>query len=339
APTPTPTPAPTPTPVDVATTSRPPSSAPPVAPSSAPPVVSPSMAPRRDTRREDSDVSLADAYATDMLHVDSDRPPRRGSSLAPPSSEARAPSELERQVQALRVELRAEVVARDKIEMHARDLASRLSSMSAQMSGLRARTSSEDATATARRKASIIPPAASDSRTRLSMRAPGLFAEIDELKSSIARLTADNESLRAAALGAPAPAPRKSGGRTDMIVPEVLERMVERIARLENVRAAVVAEDSGLVLAGSGELASSLAAFGAYIKDAASRSARLLPLRSADEVTVRDAHGLVFSTQVLGPPEAALALVTLVQGDVPVREMRVIVEHTPGVGTATAGRR
>ena len=304
----------------------------PEAPSAAPPpivtteVPSPSVAPRKDPRREEGDAAGSEDNETDVLGAADPARPRRGASAGPPPV---ASPELDKQLQALRVELRAEVVARDKVEIRARELAVRLSSMAEQMTALRARASEEGSAA--RKPSSIIPAAAADARTRLSGRAPGLFAEIDELKGDVARLTAENESLRASALGAPMLTRRAPATRSELVVPEVLKRMVDRIARLENVRAAAVAESSGLVLAGSGELAEALAAFSAYMRDAASRSDRLLPLRAPDEVTVRDAQGLVFCTRVLGWPQAELALVTLALGDVPARELREILAQTPGL--------
>ena len=217
----------------------------------------------------------------------------------------------------------------------AKELEARLSSTSQQMASLRARGAA-DASAVRRdsaiRGASLIPGANVDRRARLGARAPGLFAEIDELKADIARLTSENEALRAATLGAPPPAPRASGPRADLIVPDVLQRMVERIARIDNVRAAAVVENNGLVLASSGERAEALAAFGNYIRDAASRSTRLLPLGVAEEVIVRDVHGVVFSSRVLGRPEAELALITLAFSAIPVGELREIVGQTPGLG-------
>jgi predicted regulator of Ras-like GTPase activity (Roadblock/LC7/MglB family) len=122
-------------------------------------------------------------------------------------------------------------------------------------------------------------------------------------------------------------------------VPEVLKLTVDRIVRLEHVRAAAIAESSGLVLAGSGELADALAAFGAYIRDAASRSVRLLPLRAADEVTVRDGQGLVFSARVVGRADAGLSLVMLASGDVSAREIREIVAQTPGLDAGASSAR
>lgn len=255
-----------------------------------------------------------------------------------------ADDETEKQLQALRRELRAEVLERDKVETYCKELTGRLSTMTEQVTALRARVSEEahaariardsaQAAQAAQKRSSIIPSAGSDAaRSRLSMRAPGLFAEIEELKGALAKCTAENESLRAAALGAPTAARKTPSARTDLVVPEVLKRMVDRIARLDNVRAAAVAESSGLVLAGSGELAEALAAFGAYLADAASRSDRLLPLRPPQEVIVRDANGLVFATRVLGNPQAELALVTLGVGEVSPRQLQEIVGQTPGLG-------
>ena len=309
---------------DVLVQDPPSSSPPPVSTAPAPNVVSrppQSILPRRDPRREDGDDERD--HETEVLL---EGRAKRASS-AVPAKAAPMTQELERQLHALRVELRAEVVARNKIETHARELAARLSTLS------------EAATRhPAPKGSSIIPPAASDAaRSRLSGRAPGLFAEIDSLKVEVARLTAENESLRATALQAPPPRVRPKTSRTDLVVPQALARMVERIAQLDNVRAAVVAESSGLVLAGSGELADALAAFGAYMSDAATRSERLLPLRVTQEVSVRDSQGLVFSTRVLGRPQAELALVTLAMGDVSVRAIREIVDQTPGLDADAFG--
>jgi predicted regulator of Ras-like GTPase activity (Roadblock/LC7/MglB family) len=312
------------------------------------PRVSPSAAPRgsnrpRDPRREDDDPAQASANEVDVL--DAHVKKAKGADAMPAPVAGRTTSadtvELEHQLEALRVELRAEVVARHTVEARAKDLEARLSSMSQQVATLRARGAA-DASAvrrdTANRGASLAPGANADPRARLTARAPGLFAEIDELKAEIAKLTSENESLRAAALGAPPPAPRATGPRSDLIGPDVLKRMVEQIARIDNVRAAAVVESNGLVLASSGERAEALAAFGNYIRDAASRSTRLLPLGTAEEVMVRDVHGVVFSSRVLGRPEAELALVTLAFSQIPIAELREIVGHTPGLGDALTAR-
>lgn len=287
----------------------------------------------KDPRRDDDDDT---AGSVDVLAAPAEKPKASDTSVKAAGAASAESIELERQLDALRVELRAEVVARHTVEARSKELEARLSSMSQQVAALRAR-SSADAGAVRRdsmvRGASLIPGANNaDQRNRLSTRAPGLFAEIDDLKADIARLKSENESLRAAALGAPPPAPRASGPRSDFIVPDVLKGMVERIARIDGVRAAAVVENNGLVLASSGERAEALAAFGNYIRDAASRSTRLLPLGTAEEVMVRDVHGVVVSSRVLGRPDAELALITLAFSAVPARELREIVGQTPGLG-------
>ena len=315
---------------------RPPPDAPAETPKAAPKAAAVSSDRPRDPRREDDDPAQASANEIDVLDAHLAKP-KATDALFPPAVPAAAAEtvELEHQLEALRVELRAEVVARHTVEARAKELEARLSSMSQQVAALRAR-SNADASAVRRdsvmRGASLVPGANVDPRARLSTRAPGLFAEIDDLKAEIARLTSENESLRAAALGAPPPAPRASGPRSDLIVPDVLKRMVERIARIDHVRAAAVVENNGLVLASSGERSEALAAFGNYIRDAASRSTRLLPLGVAEEVIVRDVHGVVFSSRVLGRPEAELALITLAFSPIPVAELREIVGQTPGLG-------
>lgn len=326
-----------------------PASVAPVAPAESTPPIAPraSRAPvavsdrPKDPRREDESATHPSANEVDMVdpRIAS---ARTGAATLPPPPTASDSLELERQLDAVRVELRAEVVARHTVEARAKDLEARLSSMSQQVASLRARGAA-DAGAVRRdsivRGASLVPGANTDQRSRLSMRAPGLFAEIDELKADIARLTSENESLRAAALGAPAPTPRAGGQRSDLIVPDVLKHMVERIARIDHVRAAAVVENNGLVLASSGERSEALAAFGNYIRDAASRSTRLLPLGIAEEVIVRDVHGVVFSSRVLGKPEAELSLVTLAFSPIPIGELREIVSQTPGLGAESISAR
>jgi predicted regulator of Ras-like GTPase activity (Roadblock/LC7/MglB family) len=300
--------------------------------------VAPKVSDRpHDPRREDDDPLQASANEVDVLDPQLQKA-KKTDAMIPPAAPAADTIDLEHLVDALRVELRAEVVARHTVEARAKDLEARLSTMSQQVAALRAR-GAQDASAVRRdsmmRGASLAPGANTDVRSRLSTRAPGLFAEIDELKAEIAKLTNENESLRAAALGAPPPAPRASGPRSDLIVPDVLKRMVERIARIENVRAAAVVETNGLVLASSGERSEALAAFGNYIRDAASRSTRLLPLGTAEEVLVRDVHGVVFSSRILGRPEAELALVTLAFSQIPGAELAEIIAQTPGLGPAS----
>ena len=84
-------------------------------------------------------------------------------SVAPPSSKRSAPpnkAEHYYQVEALRIELRAEVVARHTVEARAKELESRLSSMSQQNRALRARATDSSATKQPAQRASVAPAAA-----------------------------------------------------------------------------------------------------------------------------------------------------------------------------------
>lgn len=116
---------------------------------------------------------------------------------------ARARAELEETMQklaALREELRLEVVARHDAEKRATDLSSRLVSSSQQIAALRSKLGASDEAA---RRASMTPVAPRVSERpggqRLATLAPGLFAEIEELRREVARLKAENDSLRVAA--------------------------------------------------------------------------------------------------------------------------------------------
>ena len=107
---------------------------------------------------------------------------------------------------------------------------------------------------------------------------------------------------------------------------------LERIAHITGVRAAAVIENNGLVLASSGDRGDALASFGSALREAAWRAKRPSPLGHADEIVVRDMQGVVFSSRMLGKPEAELALVTLATAAIPVAELRDIVAQTPAWG-------
>ena len=85
--------------------------------------------------------------------------------------------------------------------------------------------------------------------------------------------------------------------------------------------------ESGQVL-GSGDLAEGMAAFGAYIRDASSRTDRLLPLEGVEEVEIRDRNGLLLSTRVVNHPSSGeLCLVLLGSADVSVVAAKKIVDE------------
>jgi len=139
---------------------------------------------------------------------------------------------------------------------------------------------------------------------------------IDEaaaLREEMTRLTAENRSLRARALGSLAPpAPR---GPTADSIPDLnlalYRELVEKVSNVAGLRGAAVTDEVGSLLVGSGEHAEGLAAFGAYIRDASARTDRLLPLEGVDEVDIRDRAGLLLSTRVVTHAPIELCVVLL----------------------------
>lgn len=139
----------------------------------------PSQSPKRDPRREDdSEPRLSSAAAT----------------VPPPDDQ------LERQLGALRSALSTEARARDLAEAHVKELEVRLGTMTERVLALdaRARDSARPRRETPR---SFAPPRSSGpsqapGRERFASLAPGLFAELEELRATVAKLTAENEELR-----------------------------------------------------------------------------------------------------------------------------------------------
>lgn len=116
-----------------------------------------------------------------------------------------AEAKARRQLDALREELRVELLARTEAEKRAADLASRLVSSGQQVAALRAKLQAAEearrSLAPPARHATSPPPRVSERppNPRMQSLAPGLFSEIEELRREIARLTAENRHLRSAA--------------------------------------------------------------------------------------------------------------------------------------------
>ena len=118
--------------------------------------------------------------------------------------------EAERHLQTMREELRSEILARKDAEKRAHaaqerveDLMRRLDGATQQVAAMRARHGANDEM----RRASLTPAAPRTSMTpvaanpqRMASLAPGLFAELEDLRREVGRLKRENESLRAEAL-------------------------------------------------------------------------------------------------------------------------------------------
>ena len=282
-------------------------------------------------------------------------------------------AELERQIEALRAELRDEVVVRATASAHADELGDRLARASEEAASLRhkvalldkqskqlrealqgrvrALTTSEwhrrrdlEETEEMRVKLRDVydklersslppadaalgsdPPAARTPSTPATARqgspsspVPAKPASLrptsDEhlvLQAEVARLAAENRDLRARALGSLPPKKAPSRGSAPDLDLDVYRQLVERVGGAAGLQCAVIADELGSLLAGSGELAESLAAFGAYIRDASSRTERLLPLEGVDEIDIRDRRGALLSTRVITRSPSELSLVLL----------------------------
>lgn len=150
--------------------------------------------------------------------------------------------------------------------------------------------------------------------------------ETTALRDEIARLMNENRELRAHALGM-APKQRASGAMQNVDV-AVYQQLIRRVGTVAGLRSAVIADETGSILVGSGDLAEELAAFGAYIRDASSRSDRLLPLDAVEEVDIRDRKGMLLSTRLVASAPSELSIVLLGGNEAAlVTAKKIVVEH------------
>ncbi|MBX3225540.1 MAG: hypothetical protein KF795_33855 [Labilithrix sp.] len=289
-------------------------------------------------------------------------------------------SELERQIEAVRAELRNEVVARATAGARADELGDRLANASEEAASLRHKVSVLDKQAKQLREAlqgrvralttsewhrrrdleeteemrvklrdvydklerSSLPPASSASSPPPSASlppgasSPGMPAvprslrpddgDATKLRDEIARLSLENRDLRARALGSIPPKQPPQIDLQDVDV-DAYRELIEHIGSVAGLKSAILADDRGSLLVGSGDLAEGLAAFGAYIRDAASRTERLLPLEGVDEVDIRDRRGLLLSTRVVARSPSELCLVVLGSAEASLAAARNIVDE------------
>ena len=133
--------------------------------------------------------------------------------------------------------------------------------------------------------------------------------ELASLREDVARLAKENRDLRARALGSMPPKGLDASGSSPELDVERFRELLERVESVAGLKGAVIADETGTLLVGSGEHAEGLAAFGAYIRDASSRTERLLPLEGVEEVDIRDRGGMLLSTRVVShSPSVCLVL-------------------------------
>ena len=147
--------------------------------------------------------------------------------------------------------------------------------------------------------------------------------EIASLREEVTRLSKENRDLRERALGS---MPPKRSDVQDVDVNE-FRALLERVGAVAGMKGAAIADETGSLLLGSGEHAESLAAFGAYIRDASSRTDRLLPLEGVEEVDIRDRGGMLLSTRVVSRSPAEVCLVLLGAADASLMTAKKIVKE------------
>lgn len=283
------------------------------------------------------------------------------------SSAAEAKSlELERQLDAVRSEHRHEVASRATAAARAEELGDRLATASEDAASLRHKVSNlerqmkqlrealqgrvralttsewhrrreiEDAEEVQKKlrdvyekleRSSMPPTPAAPSVAPIApspATAPMTVPDADE----VARLRAENERLRGQVLGSLAPKARPSSrGSAPEIDIDAYRAMLERVSMIDGVRGAVVADELGSLVLGTGELAEGLAAFGAYIRDASERTERLLPIGVIDEIALKDKTGAMLHTRILAEQPATLSFVVLGAGEYAVKGASKLVEE------------
>lgn len=145
------------------------------------------------------------------------------------------------------------------------------------------------------------------------------------LREEIARLATENRTLRAQTLGSLPPKntnPRDSVPEIDL---PMYEGIIERLGNVAGLKCAVLADEVGSLVLGHGDLAENLAAFGAYIRDASTRTERLLPLEGVEEVDIRDRAGTYLSTRVV-MQQNSLSIVLLASADAALAAAKKVID-------------
>lgn len=90
-----------------------------------------------------------------------------------------------------------------------------------------------------------------------------------------------------------------------------IQRFVADVVRAPSVSAAAVTDELGFLVAGSGEHAEALAAFGAYLTEAGARASGLLPIHEVRKVSIHDTAGVTLTARTIASAPNELVLVTL----------------------------
>jgi len=151
------------------------------------------------------------------------------------------------------------------------------------------------------------------------------LSQLEDLAARFDALVAENDELRAehflvepAAKATLEPMPTASS----------LQQLVQRVSEVRSVRAAVITDELGLVVASTGEYSDVLAAYGRHLADEGQRVRELLPLRTIRELTVHDDRDVTMTVRPLPVADSNLALVTLGVGAEPEDDVRALLTPT-----------
>jgi hypothetical protein len=117
-------------------------------------------------------------------------------------------------------------------------------------------------------------------------------AQAEELQREVAALTLEIADFKAMKFRASLPPPRSGATRTQPMNDASYQQLVDRLAESAGAKSAAITDELGFVVAGTGEHAEALAAFGAYLIDAGGRALEFFPMQELGSVTVEDAHGV-----------------------------------------------
>jgi chromosome segregation ATPase len=152
-------------------------------------------------------------------------------------------------------------------------------------------------------------------------------AELITVEGRLVAALAENDDLRAEGFRAGVTRPGRSEPHIAVSAGS-LQELVERVGGLKTVRAAVITDELGLVVAATGEYSDVLAAFGRHLADEGQRVRELLPLHDIRQLSVHDDHDVTMTVRPLSVGDYNLALVTLGIGVESEGDMRELLAPT-----------
>lgn len=152
-----------------------------------------------------------------------------------------------------------------------------------------------------------------------NMKLKGRSEQMTHLEQEMAKLREENDSLRAQGLiKAVAPAlPMLDKEGDEQGLGNALQRVINRLTSEKGARAAVLADELGLVVAGVGDTVDAMAAVSAIFSEINAKIRGVLPLGTLRQLTITDANELTFSAQPFETSSGQLVLATLIPGAPP----------------------